>query len=317
MHVEKIDIFAIDLADRSYLCGDPTPDKALIESIKSIGQINPVVLTSTEKNFKIITGWKRVLALKELGETSVVANVLPFYKEKIPDFLYTVYFDNKQRFNDLDKAELIGKFKVLCGLSDEELLKTVLPKLSIKPSKNNLLKFIAVALLDYEIKKLFYDDYFTFEQLAMFSEIEDENYKEIVINKVFRKFRFNNNETREILREVYEISKRDNISFDKCIDGIFDDIGNNPNKNDFKKKVRFMRYPNLMKVEEKFKEKAKGLKSIRNLNLFHHPYFETNEIEIRLKVNNIEEYVEILQKLSDDSNIENIERLLRLIKEGK
>ena len=78
-----------------------------------------------------------------------------------------------------------------------------------------------------------------------------------------------------------------------------------------------MRYPNLMKVEEKFKEKAKGLKSIKNLNLFHHPYFETNEIEFRLKVGSIGEYIESINKLSDDSNIENIEQLLKLIKEGE
>ena len=58
-----------------------------------------------------------------------------------------------------------------------------MPKLSIKPSKNNLKKFISVASLDHEIKEFFYEDYFTFEQLVMLSELEDEDYREIVLEK--------------------------------------------------------------------------------------------------------------------------------------
>lgn len=317
MHVEKVDISNIDLSDHTYLIGDPSPDNRLKESINSLGQINPVVLISKESSFTVVTGRKRILALEEIGSKSVAAKIHPFEKNKIPDFLFTIYFDNKQRFTDLEKAELICKFKGLCGFSDSEILDSVLSKLSIKPSKNNLKKFISVASLDHDIKKLFYDDYFTFEQLVMLSEIENQEYRKVVFEKILKTFRFNNNETREILREVYEIAKRDKISFDKCIDEIFDEIGNNPNKNEFKKKVRIMRYPNLMKVEEKFKESSKELKSIKNLNLSHHPFFETNEIELRLKVNDIDEYIEILEKLSDSAITERIERLLKLIKVGE
>lgn len=317
MQFENIDISSIDLADHTFLIGDPTPQDGLKESIRSFGQINPVVLTYSEKKIKIITGWKRVQALKELGVKSVVANIYSFKKNKIPDFLYTIYFDNKPRFTDLDKAEVINRFKVLCGFTDQQILEKVLPTLSIKPSKNNLKKYTIVTLLSDEIKKLFHNDYFTFEQLVMLSELEDENYQDVVFNKVLKKFRFNNNETREILREIYEISKRDKLSFDECIENIFSNIGSQPNKNDFKKKVRFMRYPNLMKAEEKFKEASNEFQKIKNLNLFHHPYFETNEIELRLKVTSLSEYVETLNNLSDSKSVEKIEDLLKLVKEGK
>ncbi|MGH7885917.1 MAG: hypothetical protein ACRENO_09510, partial [Thermodesulfobacteriota bacterium] len=262
-------------------------------------------------------GWKRVLALKELGKTTVEAKVFPFEKEKIPDFLLMVYFDNKHRFNDLDKAEIINKFRVLCGFSDEDIIGRVLPELSIKPSKNNLNKFLAAASLDSETKKYFNDEYFTFEQLVMITEIEDKSYRDEITDKVLKKFQFNNNETREIIREIYEISKRENLTYNFCVEQIFSELKDKTNKNEFKKKVKFKRYPNLMEVEEEFKSNAKKLGSLNNINLFHHPFFETNEIEIRLKVNNYSQYLETIEKLSEPQNLKTVDSLLKLVKEGK
>ena len=59
MKVESVDIPNIDLTDQTFLIGDPTPDTSLKESIQSLGQITPIILASKEKNFIIVTGWKR------------------------------------------------------------------------------------------------------------------------------------------------------------------------------------------------------------------------------------------------------------------
>lgn len=317
MYVRSIEIDDINLEDEKYCIGNTEPDNNLTSSLKLIGQINPVTVTSTNDDITLVTGWKRVLALRKSGRKEVTAKVIPSERVSAESLLFTIYTDNKERFTELDKAELVNKFRVLYEYSDEEILNSVFPNISVKPSKHNLKKFTSVAMLDNGIKKLFYDDHLTFEQLVMLSELQDEHYRKVIFERVFKKLRFNNNETREILREVYEIAKRESISYESCIESLLPGSSTNVNKNELKKMIKFRRYPGLSEAEQKFSERSKRLESVDSIKLFHHPYFETNEIELRIRVKDIAELKKTVEKLSDKEIESDMESLLELVKKGE
>ncbi len=226
------------------------------------------------------------------------------------------YFDNKPRYTELDKASLLLKIKELCNFNDDELL-PILEILSIKPSLNNLRKYLNIASLGPEYKELFYKEYFSFDQLALISEIKDPDFRNVLFNKLIKLFRFNTNEIRELIREIFEISKRDNLSYDQCIDNIISLSGNNTNKNEIKKTIRFIRYPELVKVEKEFKSKLKSIENIDNLEINHHPFFETNRVEVKFKVKDIDQFKETMKELNKNEIEEIIDSLLTLVKQGK
>lgn len=315
MEITEVNVDQIDLENDKYSISRSLYTKNLVESLKKVGQISPVTLIKEDGKYIVVNGRRRIRALKDSGNKLVYANVLSENEINNLEILLLNYFDNKTRYTDLDKAALISRVKELCHFEDKDLL-PILEILEIKPSLNNLHKYLKVDTLNPEFKELFYKEYFTFEQLVMFSEIQDIEYRIMLLNKILKHYKYNNNETREIIREVYEIAKRDKLSYEECFNKIIGSSGNNPNKDQIKKTIRLMRYPELVKVEKEFKEKLKQIEDIGLLEINHHPFFETNRIEIKFKLTDIDDFKEAMKRLSDEKNQEIFASLLELVKKG-
>lgn len=69
--------------------------------------------------------------------------------------LKIVFYENHERLGDMEKAELLLKFKRLCGLEQNELSQRVLPFLGILPSRKNFEKYMRLAELEKETKDAF------------------------------------------------------------------------------------------------------------------------------------------------------------------
>ena len=52
------------------------------------------------------------------------------------------------------------------------------------------------------------------------------------------------------------------------------------------------------------------------MQLLYHPYFETNDLEIRFKVNSEEELRDVIESLSEFLSNNDMERILKLLKRG-
>lgn len=94
---------------------------SLADSIKSQGLLQPVVLRKRAGRYEIISGERRLRAMKHIGEKSIPAII----KEKISDgkMLEMALVENIQR-EDLNDIELAKSYKRLlfeCGLSHKDL----------------------------------------------------------------------------------------------------------------------------------------------------------------------------------------------------
>ena len=160
MKIQRVDLSSIDLENGKYRVGQSLYSKDLTKSLKKVGQINPITLVVENDRYIVVNGWKRMEALIEAGETYVYANVLDETEFSNLELMLLNYFDNRQRYTELDKASMLDKVRELCHFNDDELL-PILEVLSIKPSLNNLRKYLSVASLPPEFKELFYSDYFS------------------------------------------------------------------------------------------------------------------------------------------------------------
>lgn len=95
--------------------------ESLADSIKSQGLLQPVVLRKRAGRYEIISGERRLRAMKHIGEKSIPAIV----KEKISDgkMLEMALVENIQRedLNDIELAKSYQRLLFECGLSHKDL----------------------------------------------------------------------------------------------------------------------------------------------------------------------------------------------------
>jgi len=95
--------------------------RSLAESIKSQGLLQPVILRKRGDGFEIISGERRVRALRQLGEKRIPAII----KDMVSDtkMLEMALVENVQRenLNDIELAQSFQKLLFDCRLSHEDL----------------------------------------------------------------------------------------------------------------------------------------------------------------------------------------------------
>lgn len=94
---------------------------SLLESIRNIGLLNPIYLLETDDNYIIISGWRRLLALKELfneNKNRVFSQKAIIFRKNTPiEILENTSIDENTKRKDLSILELSYKFN---KMSNEE-----------------------------------------------------------------------------------------------------------------------------------------------------------------------------------------------------
>jgi len=316
MYFEEVDINDIDLADKKYRILHQTDSEKLRRSIDEIGLINPVKLIKINNKYRVITGRERLSELVKLNFKKVAANI--YEKDELPnEAIYKlIYTDNRHRADDLFKAELINRIQTESKISQNELINDTLKYFDLNPSINNLNKYIAVSELSADIKSSYMDDSLSFEQLHMLSEIKDTNDRLGIFEYFLIKYKFNNNETRDLIKDLLIIKKRDKFGIMKIAEIVRENLNEKVNKNDLRKEIKKICYPKLTAVEDLYIERLKKLKLPDNIRFVNHPYFESNDLEVRIKFEGSEKLSDALKNLESNLRKGNIDKLLWVVKEG-
>lgn len=316
MKFESVRLTALDFHDKTFLIGSSDDYAGVLNSIKELGIINPPSLRRKGNGFQIVCGWKRIKVCKQLGYDEIPSSVYELDELSDEDCLNFVFYENQQRFNDIDKAELISKFKFLCDLSDNDLVEKVLPAVGIRPTGKNLEKYMSWAGLEGDIKEAYYREAISLDQVVSLSEFEADQRLDI-LKGILMRFKCNNNETREMVRDLEMVSSRDRISIGKLIDFILSEIGVSGGKNEFRQSLKRLRYPNLTRVEEHYKNCLSSLSLPKDITVHNSPFFEGNDLEIRVRFATPERLSELLTYLSSVLDDGGIERLLNVVREGE
>ena len=317
MYFEEVDIREIDFEDDRYRILNPVDSSDLEESIKEFGLINPVKLIKINNAYKVVAGWGRLSAIKKLKYKKAPANI--YLEDELPaDALYKViYIDNRHRSNDLLKAELINRIQKESQLGQDELINDVLTYFELNPSISNLKRYSSISTLSDEIKSAYLDDKLSFEQLHMLSEIKNSEDRTDIFRCFLASFKFNNNESRDLIKDLIIIKQRDNISIKKIWGLIKEDLGEKVNKNDLRKVIKKICYPKLTGVEKSYQKRLNELTLSDNVRIVNHPYFESNDLEVRIRFKESGELSEAIKNLECKIRQGAVDRLMGIVKEGK
>jgi len=316
MKVVPIDCSLIDFQNKSFLVGNKDNLSTIYDSISEIGVLNPPILRKIDDQYQVVTGWKRLLSCQHIGHTEVLCKVYDYSELSDNDCLKIVFLDNKERISDLELSELILLYRKIEPLDDKDIINKIFPFLEIPPTRKHLDKYLSLASMDEVIKNAFYADKITIEQCQMLSELTPGNQVPI-LEVLLLKYNLNNNESRQLIQIIEEISLRDSISVNEVISIAENAVDNNKKgKNELRQELRRIRYPDLIRVEEKYKAAVNNLKLPKQVSSYINQFFEGNDLEFRIKISSTQELCHILGVIDDLVKSGEIEDILSLIKSG-
>ena len=148
MKVQKVLLSRIDTDCEGWdnFILDPEPERVdrLVESLKRVGQIYPLVLRTDMNWLFFVTGWARFLAMKKLGVEEAWARI--HLKSELTDeqaLWISVEENCLAPYPPARQKRVLDRFKNLIGYSDEQLAQRVAPAIGLEPSIEAVRKALA------------------------------------------------------------------------------------------------------------------------------------------------------------------------------
>ncbi len=263
--------------------------EVLCESIRKGGLINPPLVTRDEKGgFDVVSGYRRILALKALGETKAlckdVTSVLPSPSDR---FLANFYENLATRtFNHIEKAMILHKLRLY--VAREEILASFMPLLGL-PSHEETFEFY--------LKLISLEEAFQFtiatEEISMKGAkalLELDSGSQQVLFHWISVLKFNLNQQMKLIEYVQDISKREDTTISEILcEEPFSKILENPKWNNPQKAKKMLeilkvrRYPRLARARQVIESTLSAISLPPGVDIRYDPFLEDPKYHLRIE----------------------------------
>ena len=293
---EEVFIEHIDFADVSYKISTDMHLSALEESIKSIGLLNFPILCRNEKNFYIISGFRRIKACINIGFEKIFAYIIDSKYKNDKHLKVAIAISDNSFTRVLSFVEMARAFNLLSTLySDKHVMLDKASDFNLPNSPQLFQKVIKINDMPF-----FLQNALVKETVALPTALEMKRFceeEQKVFIWLFEKIRFSLNKQRTMMLFLKEVSIIEGVFIsellfkDKEIVGIVSD-----DKKDNNQKARLLlealtkrRYPVLTEAKKKFEDNLKKLDLGSNMHLIPPVNFEDNTYLLSINFKNIEE----------------------------
>jgi hypothetical protein len=312
----SLDPGLIDLTDERFRTSFFGSLDKLIVSIGRVGVLHPPLVMKQDGRWVLVSGWKRVLACRELG--LVPLDVLATgEKDPLKNFLLG-FLENlaTREIGLVEKAEILSKLSAF-GEKREAVIKDSMPLLDLAQNEDILRAYQDIGGFSREIKKGLEEMDAPFpvaRQLALFSEEE----RAAVFPHLLP---LGQNKQKEVLENLWEVARRDGVS---AVDVLSSEpiraaagagsLSSLQRSEGVRRALYRMRFPAASRREEAFDETIRRLDLPREVGLTPPPFFEKNEVRISFPARSPEALRSILDRLGRLSRDERFGELFDWLK---
>ena len=285
----------------------------LTRSIKRVGLINcPLIIRNSHKKFDIVTGYRRIHALKSLGWKTIPCRILSEFEMPPLKCLLLNLHDNlaSRKFNEVEKAMVLSRLS--SWVQRAEILKDYMPFLGL-PSHGPTLDFYLRLNqeLDEKIRESITKGHLSLHAVKLLLEMD--NAAKMGIFQLILKLMFNVNQQKQLIDYLIDISTTAKIKIADILeertlkDICCDTRLNNPQKvSSVLRTLRSRIFPRLIDAEETFKRMASGLDLPEGVRISYPPFFESPNYRMEVLFKNGEE---LEQKIVHLGRIKSFSRL--------
>ncbi len=316
--IQGIPLEQIDLSDETFSVNYMPGLETLRSSIEGIGLIQPVLLKKRPNGYQIISGFRRICIVKELGNSEIESRV---FEEKETDefrlFSLSIHENLTTRgFNTVEKAIALHKLIDRFQIDPREVIKDFLPSLGLEPNEKILNTYLSLARMEDEIKQYVLREQVSRSNIRRLSGLTSDDRMAFLSFASYLKL--GENRLREILTLLEEISRRnrcrtrDIVGRPEIQAVLSQEELTPPQKTDRVKKIlRDLRYPKMHQLEEEFEKKRKDLNLPSNISLRPQPFFEGKGLRVEFQFETMREFRAILDSLSSLEDQKEFEEILK------
>jgi hypothetical protein len=311
----------INLRDDQFHISFMADRRRLIESIRHIGLLHPVVLRSTPSpdQYQIVSGFQRVKSCRDLNFSRI--NSLVYGQDELPDsraILLTVHQTVTSRpLNLVEKSLTLRKLTSLGRLSEAEVTTNIMPFLALEPHLKIFRSVSGLWNLTDTLKTYIVQNDVALSNAIMFLNFNQKDQQDLY--RLIAPLKLGTNRLRELLIMIDEICRRDDISVRSIIDEEIRSILSKPDMPTPQKseairgRLKRKRFPKIVSLENEVQEKLKKLKLPPTVTLTTPPFLEGDRLKVHCEFKNADEFNKIIQKLSEISNDDAFTSLLDML----
>ncbi|MBW2095255.1 MAG: ParB/RepB/Spo0J family partition protein [Deltaproteobacteria bacterium] len=282
-------------------------------SLKTGGLLNPpLLLKSGAGDFLIVSGYRRITALLELGHKHLPARILEEDQISFLDALLINFYDNlaTREFNPVEKGMVLAR---LAGyLTEEQLLGDYMGLRRLSPRRSILKNYISFDRdLDEPMKQALAGG--TISELTAATLLALPTEERNAVAELFSRLTFNVNQQKQLIELLADNSRITGISLAEMVrTKPFLNILASPSMNRPQKArallalLRSWRFPRLTRAEKVFKKRVAKLKLPREVRIQPPPYFESEFYRMEISFRNGKELKDLIRQLG---NIEGLQEL--------
>jgi len=277
---------SIDFMDDSYHITTETCIDDLRESIKSAGLINLPLLKKKGSKYTIVSGFRRISTLRQIGRSRVKSRILEAGTEKLACVKFAIIDNYFQR-----TLNLVETSRALCLLSpfykSDDSLAQAAAALGLPDSPSLVEKIKNVCYLPLLLQKAIISGNISLPMAMELGAMPPDEASAIV--KLFDSLNLSLNKQREILTFIREISLRETLSvLDLLEENRLKEILTDTDLDRVQKTrlIRFnlkkRRFPVIVKTEQEFEANRKRLNLGPGLKLIPPKNFEGTEFMLSM-----------------------------------
>ncbi len=320
MEYREILLKKIDYEDETYRISEDLVSARLFESIREIGQLNPVVFLEENDRYRIVCGFRRVHALRQLNMSKVLCRVLELKdRASVDPFRYALW-DNlsHRKLEPLETARAVHKLKVEFGLSDDLLIQEYLPRLGLPPRRKALDAQIMLHTSAAPVRKQFREGHLALSSVERLASMPSTSQETIL--SAMLKMRLSASLQRKLFALVEDLSAIDDsepgaVFNDSEISGLLDNDRLSPGeRGDRIYAILYRkRYPNVSKVGVEFQVKRKSLGLPGTIQITADPYFEKPDLSVEFTACNADHFRKLAKDLYEASRRNELDQLFRIL----
>jgi hypothetical protein len=319
MILKEILLDEIDLEDATFRISENLDSASVLDSLRKIGQLNPVVLLDRGSRKVIVCGFRRVRAMERLGESPVFARILS-EENCTPAQAFELALQDTlshRQLGPLEKARVLFKLRVAFGVSEDTLVRVYLPLLDLPPHENVLHAYIALDGVRPGLRRCLVEGRLTHSSVEKLAGMPDRVQDNIAA--LVERIRLSAGLQRKVLTLLEELSAMADSPLDAPLNNpevpaILEDSRLSPfQKGEKLHEVLYrLRNPRLSRALDRFLAQKKLLGLPGAIRIVPHPFFETADLRVEFDAPDVERFRELAAALYQAAQLPELEQLFHM-----